>query len=322
VVVKFRWWERLMLKFLHWLLDLLGWGKTPKPLPTPERPEDEPVLGKRTPRPPDPEVTPTSNGRVSQDPDREIDEAGDAIEIEPPPPEETTMGVTAEQKEVIDAVLSIFETGKVPSPDAYSAVTVLRDGAGISYGKHQATDRSDSLDRIVMTYIDRGGLYAAELAPYVEKLDKDMTAVDPSNLPQWVKDLMEILKKAGQDLTMVAVQDDIFDEGYWIPAVNQAEDMKLVHPLSYLIVYDTCIQSGPGGVGRIRRKFAEVPPSKGGDEKAWALAYVKARHNWLATHSNTVVQQSKYRTQALLDLIDAGRWELNTPLTVRGQTID
>jgi chitosanase len=132
---------------------------------------------------------------------------------------------------------------------------------------------------------------------------------------------MDLLKKAGQDPIMQKAQDQIFDEGYWNPAVSQSEAMGLVLPLSYAIVYDTCIHSGPGGVARIRKLFNEVPPARGGDEKAWARAYINARRNWLLSSSNSLVQKTVYRMDAFAQLMKEDNWELRTPFKVRNVTI-
>lgn len=88
----------------------------------------------------------------------------------------------AEKQRVIEAIINTFETG-VPTGD-YGAVTILRDGAGISYGRSQATDKADTLDTIVYRYIDMKGPLAAQLRPYLDELKADGTAsVDPANPP-------------------------------------------------------------------------------------------------------------------------------------------
>lgn len=230
--------------------------------------------------------------------------------------------VTAEQKRVIDSVLSLFETGQLPSVGAYSTCNILSDGAGISYGKHQSTDRSGSLDKIVDLYVQRGGVHANALKLFQDRLAKNETAtVSPKNPPAWVLALMNNLRTAGKDPVMQAVQDEVFDAGYWMPALGHATQCGLVHALSALVVYDTCIQSGPGGVAVIRNMFAELPPSKGGEEKKWTTAYVDARKRWLLSNKNPLVQRSAYRPESLRALIDGGHWELALPLTVRGKQI-
>lgn len=227
------------------------------------------------------------------------------------------MSVDKETKRVIDICVSIHETGKLPSVSAYSTVTVLRDGGGISYGKHQSTDHSGSLDAIVHRYCDKGGTLAGKLVPYFDELGRDdSTKVDPGNLPQWVKDFKELLKEAGKDPVMQVSQDEVFDEGYWKPAVLKCEAMGLVSGLSYLAVYDTCIQSGPGRVDILRNKFAAVPPARGGDELVWVKAFLKARRDWLLSSSNVLVRNSVYRVDAMLGLV--GNVGLVVPFTYRG----
>lgn len=228
------------------------------------------------------------------------------------------------KKAVIQAVLSTFETGK-PEGD-YGAVNVLHDGAGISYGLHQATDGSDTLDLIVMRYIDKSGELADVILPYFSMLDADeTTTADPDDLSAWVNELMNLLRRAGhEDPLMQQAQDEIFDEEYWDPCIRLCTSMQLVLPLSWLIVYDTCIHSGPVGVGRIRRMrgFPEVPPSRGGDERGWTAAYARTRYNWLSnyTHNDPKrqerVRRTKRRVGILREMISDENWQLNTPILI------
>lgn len=221
-------------------------------------------------------------------------------------------------------ILSIFETGSV-SPD-YSAVAVLADGAGISYGKHQATDGGQSLDAIVAAYIETGSKYAEHLRPFLPRLRDDETrTVDPKNLPDWVTELMGILGLAGTDDVMQGLQDSIFDERYWQPCAVECQAMGLKRALSWALIYDTAIHSGGPGdqtkdaIWKIRKRFAGSPPSGGGDEKAWARAYAEARYDWLATHpSGARVQMTKARPKAFLKLMDEDNWKLAVPFVVNG----
>lgn len=227
--------------------------------------------------------------------------------------------ISPAQKHVIDAILSLNETGKLPSTAAYSTVTVLSDGAGISYGKHQSTDRSGSLDAIIHRYCDKGGPLAAKLTPFFDELAANESAkVNPKALPPWVKDLKVLLAEAGRDPLMQAAQDEVFDENYWTPAVQKCSAMGLVTALAHLAVYDTCIQSGAGRVDALRNTFAAVPPSRGGDGKVWVKAFVEARRKWLQSSTNPLVVKSAYRCDAILGLVSAGNWNLDTPLTYRG----
>lgn len=233
--------------------------------------------------------------------------------------------ISPEQYTAIQNILSVFETGRVRSDAAYSTVAVLADGAGFSYGIHQSTDRSDTLDAVLLRYADLGGARAAEARDLLARLAADeSTTLEPgreSTWPRWARDAVTFLRELGADGVMRRAQDAVFEELYWAPAESQARAMGLGLALSYLVVYDTCVQSGPGGVARIRRMFGPLPPASGGDEREWTQAYVRARRSWLASYPNPVVQRTVYRMDAVQALIDAGNWDLRSPLVVRGQTI-
>ena len=94
--------------------------------------------------------------------------------------------------------------------------------------------------------------------------------------------------------------------------------MGLELPLSWAVVYDTCIHSGPSGVRKIRKLFKEVPPNRGGKETDWTEAYVAARKQWLSSFSNPVVQKTTYRMEVFEDLIFDDNWFLETPFTIGG----
>jgi len=239
------------------------------------------------------------------------------------------MPISETDWQTIERMLAVVETGHLPTPDAYGTATVLRDGAGISYGLHQGTDKGGTLDAIVLAYIDACGAFANSLRAYLPRLAANETAgLDPVALPQWCTDLMELLGCAGrQDPVMQRVQNEVFRQRYGAPAAAQCEAMRLTLPLSWAVVYDTCVQSGPDGVARIRSRFPEVPPVRGGDERAWTAAYLRARRAYLAGFTSgspahdDAVHRSVYRADWLQGLVAAGNWALHTPFRFGPVTI-
>lgn len=230
------------------------------------------------------------------------------------------MSITAAQKHIIDCVVSINETGKLPSNKAYSTVTVLADKAGITFGKHQATRKS--LYLIVLKYIEMEGRDAKLLTPYLDKLKSNASVdADPNKLPKDVKDLMAILATAGSDPLMHEAQDAIFDSEYFEPAVAKGEAMGLVTGMAYLSLYDVAIQSGPARIDALRKLFPESPPSKGGLEKAWVMAFLSARKAWLQTSSNPLVVASAGRVEAMIQLAKSGNWNLEPGFKYRGVVV-
>lgn len=233
------------------------------------------------------------------------------------------MTLTPAQKHAIDCVLSIFETGRIPTAASYATCTILADGAGISYGKHQCTDRAGSLDLVVKRYIALGGQHSTALKAFEPVLAANQSTKEPPKGP-WSKpvtDLVNLLKLAGADPVMHRAQDEVFDEQYFAPALNHAQSVGAVHPLTVLVIYDTCIHSGPGGVGMIRNRFAAKSPANGGDEKEWVKAYINARRAWLAGNANPLVQKTVYRMDALMELVNASNWALVTPFKLRGVVV-
>ncbi len=224
----------------------------------------------------------------------------------------------AEARRVSWAILSVFESG---NPDGqYSAFAVLRDGAGISYGRKQGTDESGTLDAIVSGYIQANGRYASQLRPYLPRLQANETVVldpDPTTWPGWMHNLKQLLVAAGEDPVMHTVQNRVFDRLFWRPAVQAWQELGLRSPLALAVVFDTSIHSGsPAAIGWVRRRFAVKPPREGGDEREWVRQYVLARRRWLATHEKTALHATVYRMDAFLRLIDAGNWGLHTPIHI------
>jgi chitosanase len=234
------------------------------------------------------------------------------------------MNITPQQKHVIDCVLSIFETGRIPTTASYSTCSILDDGAGISYGKHQCTDKAGSLDLVCKKYIELGGQQAEALKQYMNYLATNESSKFGSRretYPTWLISLINLLKSAGSDLKMQQAQDEVFDKVYWAPAVNHANNIGLKTALGHLIVYDSTIHSGANGVTIIRNLFSQKSPANGGDEKEWCLAYINARRNWLLSNPNDLVKRTVYRMDALKAIADSNNWDLNTPIVVRNVKI-
>jgi len=228
--------------------------------------------------------------------------------------------ISEKQKKTIDSVVSIFETGRIPTAASYSTCSILNDGAGISYGKHQCTDKAGSLDLVCKRYIELGGQHSDSLKQFMSYLATNESAKYnnvTSNYPSWLSSLISLLKSAGSDSIMQKAQDEVFEKNYWNPALEHCENIGLKTALGHLVIYDTCIHSGPARVSSLRQKFPEKSPTNGGDEKAWVIAFLNARRAWLASNPNTLVQKTVYRIDSMLDIAKSDNWDLNTPLTVR-----
>jgi len=225
------------------------------------------------------------------------------------------MNLTKDQKSLLFRVINCFETG---SPEGnYSALVVYADGPHwtrqLTYGRSQVTEYGN-LKKLVSLYVKREGIYAGELGKYLDDIGS-VPLVDS-------KGFKALLRAAGKkDPVMWKVQDAFFEEAYFKPALRWAESEGFTLPLSMLVIYDSFIHSG-SILWLIRRKFPEVPPSKGGKEKEWITAYVKARHEWLSGSRRKLVRASAYRTKDLLKMIGDKNWNLDKlPLIANGRKV-
>lgn len=241
------------------------------------------------------------------------------------------MTPTPRTKALCDTCLSIIETG---SPERLYGVWVyLKDGAGLTAGAHQGTDRSNSVDRMV-----RIGVAKWEAAHGPVPQDDDhlvwrakfwalpifeanaTVKLDPDNLPGWAVELGKWWESCSVLQEFRDAQDQVFHEDYWLPAVAVADEVGLTSPLGMLVAYDSMVQSGLNGplsMRKLRRQFSERSPKNGGNEAAWLSAYVRTRRAILSHHPKKAVRTSAYRTEALLDLCNEGNIGLTTPFVMR-----
>lgn len=213
------------------------------------------------------------------------------------------MNLDSTQRRVIERIVNVFETGSVDGD--YGAISIYHDGPHdirqITYGRSQTTEYG-KLRLLVQQYVDANGFYSADLAAYAD---------DVGSIP--LTDDLEfraLLRKAGrEDPVMRAVQDDFFEEEYFLPALAWANEHEFELPLSALVIYDSFIHSG-SILWVIRASFPESPPSAGGNERKWTREYVNARHKWLAAHPRAVVRRTIYRTRCFKREIDRDNWNL------------
>jgi chitosanase len=248
------------------------------------------------------------------------------------------------------AIVRVFETSE-PLGD-YSAVAVLDDGAGVSYGISQFTHRSGSLVAVVERYLGNGGAVGRAVIEdtlyYLKRSDGAAIAAVAGD-----ERFKKALRAAGITREMREAQERVAFERYLKPAIEACEGSGFVLPLSLAVVYDSMTHGswekirvrvthsgvkcvGPAssadiaaepGEGTSREPAALITPKgvtlagtpKGvtlADEKAWITEYVRKRHAWL--RSVPRLASTSYRTKFFLDQIATGRWNLELPLNVHG----
>lgn len=224
--------------------------------------------------------------------------------------------ITAQVHDICVQVLNVFETGKKEGD--YSNVSIYADGPGgvkqITYGKSQTTE-SGNLKSLLQTYL------AANPQTEAAGIIKDRVS-RVGKLPYMVQDkeFINALKVAGKETLMKEAQDSFFDTVYFNPAYKWFHENGFTLPLSLLVIYDSFIHSG-GILSFLRKRFSEVPPTNGGDEKAWIKAYVKTRKSWLANHTNKVLRNTVYRMETMEKAISSDNWLLTQPVYANGVTV-
>lgn len=222
------------------------------------------------------------------------------------------MGFSERDKLVALAIVHIFETGK-PFGD-YSAVAVLNDGAGISYGVNQFTHRSGSLYRVLERFVSLGG----RLTPTVTAVVKNFKSGSLIGTVAANATVKSDLRRLGSDPLMQRAQQEIAFEMYLKPAIEACEGSDFTLPLSLAVIYDSI---NHGSYERIRDRVIVERPGNGSMkeeefEKEWISRYVKKRDAWL--ESIPRLKATDYRTDFFLAQIARENWFLRMPITVQG----
>lgn len=243
---------------------------------------------------------------------------------------------TKEQIDTVAEIVGIYETGKRGGD--YSLVAVLKDGAGISYGRHQTTENSGGLYTLLSRYYDQGerGALADEMRPFVMQLHGSASGTKGSMTENEL--FHSLLRRAGiEDPAMRAAQDKYFMEQFMDPAIALAEEYEVKTPIGLLQVYDMTIHSGPPNARAHMAHFNEmvfVDPYPEVDsvedlteeqaaefDRSWTEQLVAYRHKWLSEFTSSTsgktnaVRQTVYRTASTMKLLKSGNWSLSRPFT-------
>ncbi|HMG14609.1 MAG TPA: chitosanase, partial [Saprospiraceae bacterium] len=225
--------------------------------------------------------------------------------------------ITTVDKRKIEQVINAFESASIignyakltKEEDHLDSITKIKS-IQISYGRSQTTEYS-TLKALVTDYIDKNGLYAKDLLPYLNRVGKKPSLAN-DNL--FCKTLINAGKK---DPIMKICQDNLFEIKYYQPAFSWFSQNGFSFPLSMLVIYDSKIQSG-SVIPALRIKFATVVPKSGGDEKEWITNYVNVRHEWLSTY----YKNTNYRTKCFKEQIKNNNWDLSQSINANGHIIN
>lgn len=237
----------------------------------------------------------------------------------------------AKWRPTIWAITSVYESGR-PSGDPSAYQTY--DAGVISYGKHQATLASGNLNRVLQAYFQRSSSAVSqslknEYATRVAQLDASLRNDGR---------LKELLLQAAQEPAMNDAQDAVFDQNFYQPAITQAQANRITSPLGLACIYDTLIQGGLSQILPIvKQQLGGLIGDTGSNgvvinEAAWIAAFLNEREARLlrladraAAQGNTAnanaLRISTFRTQEYRRLLQGNNLTLESPLSIRGQTV-
>jgi len=218
----------------------------------------------------------------------------------------------------IRRILSAAETDRVEWNS--SAVYIYADDNRFNPPRKQITlsigftEGGGNLKKVLQRYVEKGGKLAAQFAPYLASLGSGPTLAGDTKFSN-------LLKEAGKDRVMVEAQQECFDEFYLGPAFVWASSYGFTLPLSYMVIADSYLHSG-SMLARLLKSFPEKKPKDGGNEQAWIRAYTRARKQWLATHSNKLLNKTVYRANCYLEQMERGNWGMQVyPIVMNGTSV-
>ncbi|MCU0238026.1 MAG: peptidoglycan-binding protein [Pyrinomonadaceae bacterium] len=217
-------------------------------------------------------------------------------------------------------------TGVFEAP-SYSTVQT-KDSGIISYGQHQATLVSGTLEIILQRYIEFSD---SEISTKIKSFMNRVKAKDRSLKND--STFIDLLKKAGEESEMITAQDSIFIEKYWNPAIQKAIEENRKSPLAFACFYDTHVQGGlVNCVERTKNKLG----NSNADEQKYVKTFLESRRERLLEIANRQMNSNNpitkkngqmlksaanHRIGSLLDLANSNNLNLVGEFDINGKKI-
>jgi chitosanase len=219
-------------------------------------------------------------------------------------------------------MVNVFEYSSTSA--RYDPCSDLGDGRGLTCGKIGFTTSSTEVRDVVAAYTE--GAPGSPLARHLARLRElaDRGSAGTSGLEGFAGDWAH----AADDPRFRAVQDAVADRLTYAPALATARRLGIRTPLGVAILFDSAVQHGtsddPDGLPALvtaTTARAHGTPSGGVPEKTWLLTFLDVRRADLRNPHDKTSQQvwadSVDRVDALRDLLEAGKAQLNPPLTLQ-----
>jgi len=235
-------------------------------------------------------------------------------------------------KEVIEILTGIFEGGGYCT----LADNPKDTAGGLSYGRHQASELQGSLTQLLKQYVHRASdplpnpEFVAQLQVHLSLYNSKGNRYQGTSAQRAA--YKQLLKTVCNDPAMQRAQDDFFDERYFHPALQHAQNLGVLSPLGQSIFYDIAIQAGAARLSfynsALTRWKGEDTGSQcsacapkdtaGPDEKTFLRFVNAARRSEMLASSSAAYRASVYRPDEYDKLIEADNLDFKKDFVFRG----
>ncbi|NTX05110.1 chitosanase [Myxococcus sp. CA051A] len=238
-------------------------------------------------------------------------------------------GLTANQKKVAEALTSIWENDTPTIDYAYSEN--IQDGRGYTNGRAGFCTGTGDAIQVIQCYNARrsaaNGNIMAKYMPGLTTINNRFLSTGQSQpstseldvIGNWTADWATSYNNTTTRADFKACQDQVSDQFYYTPAMNEANKWGATQALSKMALYDAYINHGESGVKSLTRatnialgNTGQVAPSVGYNgitESAWLQKFIEKRRDVLAADSTWV--DAIDRIAAYEKLRRRGNWDLS-----------
>jgi hypothetical protein len=220
--------------------------------------------------------------------------------------------LTHEQKTIM-AIIQCFENGR---PNLFHQTFWNPKTKELSGGLLMASTLSGNLGKLLRLYQAKGGKLIPDL--WIRLVESKTILNDEKQ----IVDFRALFKQAAGESAMKDAQQEFFTDRFLLPAETQSAKLGVTEPLGRVVILDSIVQ---GAFKTVLQHIEEHYSGTQIDLNQWDLIrdYMRARREWLASHSDKTLNKTVDRLDSLIPLEKAGNWKLDLPilLVTKGITL-
>jgi chitosanase len=214
-----------------------------------------------------------------------------------------------------NVILSLTSCAENSIPDLqWNYAENIDDGRGVTFGTFGFTSGTYDGTMVLkaLQNINPDHILVSYLPAFVV-IDALLHTKGLSNSTKGLESFIQAWERYGAEPEVIQAQKKIWQKLYWEPSLDIARAYGLSSPLALAIIYDSTINHGADGTRDLITK-AQLSSIMGNlqTEKGFLAAFLKVRE----THIQATWPEGVDRVKMFERLIDAGKWDLNTPLAI------